>query len=107
MRIKANRRVTITQHNHESGANSDCHLFWQSKTWLPELESQEKSEHPLERIMAITIENGWPIVTTTGAHVARRIDEALSRAYKGQLSLQYGESDKIIRVLWQTDKTCG
>ncbi|MFN8455483.1 MAG: BCAM0308 family protein [Anaerolineae bacterium] len=65
------------------------------------VEKQEKTEHPLERIITITSENGYPLVTTTGTHVARRMGEALSRAYKGELFFQYAEGDKIIRVSWQ------
>jgi len=40
-------------------------------------------------------------VTTTGIHVARRIGEALARAYKGDLSYQYAEGEKRIRVYWR------
>ena len=65
------------------------------------VEKQEKSEHPLERIISITVESEHPLVTTTGIHLARRIGEALSRAYKGELSFQYLEGEESIRVNWQ------
>lgn len=65
------------------------------------VEIQEKNEHPLERIIAITTKTSYIRVTTTGTHVARRIGNALSHAYKGELSFQYANSDKIIRVFWQ------
>ena len=39
-------------------------------------------------------------ITTTGVHLARGIGEALARSYKGELSLQYPEADKSVRVYW-------
>ena len=64
------------------------------------VEKLEKSEHPLERIMALTIENGCQVITT-GLHLARRLGEALAHAYKGELSIQYAEAGDIIRVQWR------
>lgn len=63
-------------------------------------EKQEQGEHPLERIMDITEEDEQTLITTTGIHIARRIGEAVSRAYKGDLSFTYGDGEKSIRVLW-------
>lgn len=65
------------------------------------IESREKAERPLERIMSIEDGPDGVLVTTTGIHVARRIGEALARAYKGDLSYQYAEAEKRIRVFWQ------
>ncbi len=65
------------------------------------VESQEKNERPLERIMAISQEKEHTQVSTTGVHVARRIGEALLRSYKGDLNFQYADSAKIIRVYWK------
>jgi NMD protein affecting ribosome stability and mRNA decay len=65
------------------------------------IESQEKGERPLERIMTISDEKDHTLVKTTGIHIARRIGEALSRSYKGNLTFQYADSDKNIRVNWQ------
>lgn len=63
-------------------------------------ESAEKSERPLERIMAISEESDRTLVTTTGIHVARRIGEALSRSYQGELDCRYGDGEDSIRVTW-------
>ncbi|MEN8198634.1 MAG: BCAM0308 family protein [Thermodesulfobacteriota bacterium] len=63
-------------------------------------ENQEKGEHPLERIMAISDEGTHTIITTTGIHIARRIGEAIARAYQGELSYTYGDGEKSIRCLW-------
>ena len=63
--------------------------------------AQEKDEHPLERIMEITDNKTYTLATTTGVHLARRIGEALSHAYKGELSVQYADAEQSIRVYWQ------
>lgn len=65
------------------------------------IESQEKGERPLERIMTISQEKDHTTVSTTGIHIARRIGEALSRSYKGDLSFQYADGAQNIRVNWQ------
>lgn len=63
-------------------------------------EKLEKGEHPLERIMKIVREDDHVLITTTGIHIARRIGEAISRAYQGDLSFTYGDGEKTIRILW-------
>ncbi len=65
------------------------------------VEEREKAERPLERIMMVEAGQNHTLVTTTGIHVARRIGEALGRAYKGDLSYQYADGEKRIRVYWQ------
>jgi hypothetical protein len=65
------------------------------------VEKQEQAEHPLERIIAISTEEGFPLITTTGTHLARRIGAALSRAYKGELHFQYADAGESIRVHWR------
>ena len=64
------------------------------------VEKDEKRSHPLERIIEVVFGDDLTLITTTGVHVARRIGEALSRAYQGHLSFQYGKSEKRIRVYW-------
>ena len=66
-------------------------------------EKQEKGEHPLERIMGIGREEDHTLITTTGIHIARRIGEAISRAYQGEFSFTYGDNEKTIRVLWNRE----
>lgn len=63
-------------------------------------EELEKAEHPMERIIDILDKQDHTVVTTTGIHVARRIGEALSSAYQGDFSVQYGDESKTVRVLW-------
>lgn len=64
-------------------------------------EQAEKGEHPLERVMDITETDQATLITTTGVHLARRIGNALSQAYKGDLSFTYGDEEKTIRVFWE------
>lgn len=65
------------------------------------VEKQEKREHPLERIISMTPIGDHLLITSTGHHLARRIGEALARAYKGQLYFQYADGEDSIRVRWQ------
>lgn len=65
-------------------------------------EKMEKGEHPLERIMAVRPENGHTLITTTGVHMARRIGEAVVRAYQGDLTFTYGDNEKTVRVNWMS-----
>lgn len=67
---------------------------------IQNVEEQEKTRHPLERIISITDGDEMTSVTTTGIHVARRIGEALARSYKGDFSFQYGEGRKSITIHW-------
>ncbi len=68
---------------------------------LRRVEEREKDAHPLERIMAVSEQEGHTLVTTTGVHLARRLGEALARAYKGDLAFQYGDGEQSIRLQWQ------
>ncbi|MBS1188866.1 MAG: hypothetical protein H6R10_658 [Rhodocyclaceae bacterium] len=61
---------------------------------------KEKSEHPLERVMDSTPEDGGVVVTTTGIHLARRLGEALQRACHGELSFHYNDAENLVRVYW-------
>ena len=63
-------------------------------------ESRETSRHVLERIIDLQKRPGGFLVTTTGIHLARRIGDALARAYKGRLRYRYNKADKLLRVSW-------
>jgi len=65
------------------------------------IENQEKSEHPMERIISTEAEKDRVLITTTGTHVARRIGEALSRSYKGEYSCRYSEGEETVRIAWK------
>jgi hypothetical protein len=63
----------------------------------------EKGEHPLHRIMAIEERDDALVVQTTDIHLPRRIGEALSHAYHGELDFHYDEEAYFIRVQWRRD----
>lgn len=65
------------------------------------VESQEKTEHPLQRIMAIADEDDAVLVTTTDVHLARGIGEAVRHAYQGKLVLKFGNDENLARVHWR------
>ncbi|MBN1542988.1 ATPase [candidate division KSB1 bacterium] len=67
------------------------------------VETKEKTERPLERIMEISDRPSSVEITTTGVHVARRIGEALQRAYKGEFRFNYADGEPHIRIQWYRD----
>jgi hypothetical protein len=62
--------------------------------------TSERDLHPLERIILRDETGDHLLVTTTGVHIARRIGEALSSAYKGELTFRYADDDTRIRISW-------
>ncbi len=65
------------------------------------IEKTESTEHPMERIMSIADRKESKIITTTGIHIARRIGDALFRAYEGSLDYKYEDSETRLRVIWE------
>lgn len=63
-------------------------------------ETQEKPEHPLQRIMGIERTKVGAIVTTTDIHLARNIGEALHHAFQGELEFHYHAGENLLRVDW-------
>lgn len=63
-------------------------------------EADEKADHPLHRIMNIEERADTITIQTTDIHLPRRIGEALRRAFKGNLELQYDQSSCVVRVNW-------
>jgi hypothetical protein len=63
-------------------------------------ERAESRTHPLKRIMAVSPAGKTVRITTTDAHLARRIGDALQRAYKGELDYRYPKGDRLLQVLW-------
>jgi len=63
----------------------------------------ENARRPLERVIEISPGADRIDVKTTYEHLARRIGEAVHRAFKGELKLFYSEDEKFIRVHWRRD----
>jgi hypothetical protein len=70
---------------------------------LKNVAEEEMAYRPLERIISIERENGSIVIKTTYEHIARRLGEAVHRAYKGDLKLEYPGGQKYIRVFWRRD----
>ena len=64
-------------------------------------EANEKSRHPLERIMAIEKTLDGALITTTGTHLAREIAEHVHDAYKGKLEFHYNKEENLLRANWR------
>ena len=67
---------------------------------LRHVESRANAEHPLQRIMDISREDGSTVVTTTDPHLARALGEAVHRAYRGKLEFHYNPEQNLLRVHW-------
>lgn len=65
------------------------------------LETREKAEHPLKRIMWIEYQEDGLTITTSDIHLARGIGDALQRAYKGELDYDFNDSEYLLRVRWR------
>ena len=61
-------------------------------------EDTEKKEHPMQRIIGMQANPRGLLVTTTDVHLARRIGEAMSKAFKAELELRYNKSENLLRV---------
>ncbi|WP_297323793.1 BCAM0308 family protein [Nitrosomonas sp.] len=64
------------------------------------IETKEKTEHPLKRIMAMEEENNTMLITTTDIHLARGIGEAIHDAYQGNLEFHYNPAENLLRAHW-------
>ncbi len=64
-------------------------------------EAAEKRDHPLQRLMALEDDGAGLLVTTTDAHLARRIGDSLHDAYKGELDYRYNKDENLLRVTWR------
>jgi hypothetical protein len=62
-------------------------------------ERVEKSEHPMERVMAINVNHTFTEVLTTGTHLARRIGKHLQNSYQGELNINF-EGENFVRIYW-------
>jgi NMD protein affecting ribosome stability and mRNA decay len=65
------------------------------------LEAKEKTQHPLQRIMNLAMEEDGAIVSLTDFHITKAIIEALQNAYQGESDLQFVDKDNVMRAHWQ------
>jgi hypothetical protein len=67
------------------------------------IEDKERSQHPLNRIMAIEERDGSTVITTTDLHLPRRIAHALHNAWGGTTKTHYDLGGYFTRVHWERD----
>lgn len=63
-------------------------------------ERAEKSEHPLERLIAIEEADDAAHVTTTGPHLADRIAHAITRQFGGHLRTHRDDHQPSMHIAW-------
>jgi NMD protein affecting ribosome stability and mRNA decay len=68
------------------------------------VEKAETLQHPMERLVDVSNDDDGFAVTTTGVHLARRIGDAVSRAYGGEYSIEYLDDEKRVRISVQRDE---
>jgi hypothetical protein len=64
------------------------------------VETRERAEHPLKRIVSIAGEGGELEITTTDPKLARGIGAALRRAHRGTLRVPPTSRENLVRVSW-------
>lgn len=65
------------------------------------IETREKAERPLERIMDSRDEEGRHVIRFTSQHITRGAGDAVHHAYQGDLDLKYTDKDGVVRVTWR------
>lgn len=61
---------------------------------------QEGEKSPLRKVMDREEKEGAVAIHLTDDHMARHLGEAVHRAHKGDLKMQYGEEARFVRVYW-------
>jgi hypothetical protein len=65
------------------------------------VETAERAEHPLERLMGIEEIDGRLVVTTTGVHLAREIAHRLARQFHEKPRFHYADGEELVHVDWE------
>ena len=66
------------------------------------VEEQAKADHPMQRIIRIRMtRKKTTLVESTSVHLARRIGDAIARAYQGEYAMQYADNYNRIRIQWE------
>jgi uncharacterized Zn finger protein (UPF0148 family) len=67
---------------------------------IKKIENNERKSRPLERIINMVVKDSKIEITTTYEHMARRIGDAVHKACKGNITIQYPEGEKYVRICW-------
>ena len=68
------------------------------------IEATEKSEHPMNRIIAVRSQDDSLLITTTDVHLPRRIAKAIQDAYDGELDIHFDNEGYFISIVWRRDE---
>lgn len=63
-------------------------------------ELRARTDHPMQRIIAVEEVDQGVLVTTTDGHLARSIGVAIHDAYKGDLDLSFAKDENLVRATW-------
>ena len=65
-------------------------------------EAKEKSQHPLQRIMNLSMEeDGVTTITLTDFHITKAIVDAMQHAYQGDSEVHFADKDNVMRANWK------
>ena len=79
----------------------DPEFRMQAVNFMRAREMHAKSEHPLQRIIAVEDVPGGIRVTTTSGHLASGIAHALRDAFQGSVDLRYSKDEHLVRATWR------
>ncbi len=68
------------------------------------IETTEKSEHPMNRIIAVRSQDDSLLITTTDVHLPRRIAKAIQEAYDGELDIHFDNEGYFVSIVWRRDE---
>ena len=68
------------------------------------VETAERAEHPLNRIIGIKDHAGEVTITTTDLHLPHRIAHALKDAFGGDTKTHYDREGYFARMLWSREE---
>lgn len=63
-------------------------------------EARARAEHPLQRLIGVETLADGVRVTTTDAHLARTLALAVHDSYRGDLDLDFGRDENLLRATW-------
>jgi hypothetical protein len=64
-------------------------------------EARARQDHPMQRIIGVEEVAGGVLVTTTDAHLVYTLGMALQEAFKGDLDLDFGRGENMVRGTWK------
>lgn len=70
---------------------------------IKNVENAVKEKRPLQRVIKVEEKKDGITVYTTYDHLARRIGEAVYKAFKGELNIKYSNGERFARVYWRRD----